>query len=237
MAGRFVLEEMIAAYGRRGFGIQVGLNSYQHNNNRDVPFAYLKVDNNFYPFGAGISIQEIYFFECLSHVFFPKNIFIIGNSFGWSTIGLSLIFPNSQIVAIDRGAEDHERKGVELTNQIAAELRLNAQAFVATSPEDVGTVVTDHLQGVIDMAFVDSMHTNEQQTIDYQAVKPFINRDGAIVFHDIINWGMVPSFEGIMQDWNGPGCLLHRTPSGMGICYRDAHTHDIGRVARLFAGP
>jgi hypothetical protein len=40
--------------------------------------------------GLGISAQELYFFECLFDVLRPIRVFAIGNSFGWSTLALSL---------------------------------------------------------------------------------------------------------------------------------------------------
>jgi predicted O-methyltransferase YrrM len=235
MTQRIILEELVAAYERRNLTVRVGLNPYHLNNYRDAPFACLNRDGKTFPFGGGISIQEIYFFEQMAKIFSPKRVFIIGNSFGWSTVALSLIFVQAMVVAIDNVSEGIAQQGLDLTNSIANELGLNAKALKASSPDDVGSLIESEFGGAVDLVFVDGLHTNEQQLIDYKAVKPYISEQGAITFHDVINWGMLSSFREIQKDWGKSSAILIRTPSGMGICYQEPVRGPLDRIVRLFS--
>jgi hypothetical protein len=69
MTQRIILEELVAAYERHNLTVRVGLNPYHLNNYRDAPFACLNRDGKTFPFGGGISIQEIYFFEQMAKYF------------------------------------------------------------------------------------------------------------------------------------------------------------------------
>jgi hypothetical protein len=81
------------------------------------------------------------------------------------------------------------------------------------------------------------MHTNEQQTADYQAVKPFISPRGLLPFHDVISWNMEASFYGIRQDWVGESCLFHRPPSGMAACIGADAEEKLKNAVHAFSEP
>ncbi len=101
--------------------------------------------------------------EGLSNVYQPKNIFIIGNAFGWSMVVMSLAFPNAKIVALDAGVEGKDNMlGVELTNKIANSENLNCCVEYGYSPRDTKKVVNKHFGSEkIDFVFIDGLHTNE----------------------------------------------------------------------------
>lgn len=230
-----LLCRLIALYEKRGYSVRVGLNSFHLGNYRDAPFAALYSNGRVAGTGGGISLQEIYFLECLSRVYSPKTVLIIGNAFGWSTIAIALAFSRSKIIAIDNVSEGPDAMvGLNLTNAIAAEENLNCSAIVGTSPQDVSMVISDRLAGSVDLAFVDGLHTNDQQTLDYLGIKQQLTDNGVVLFHDVLNWDMVDSFKKIASDWGGPAQVLPRTPSGMGICYRQSLETSVGVVADAF---
>ena len=68
--------------------------------------------------GGGISLSETAFFEAVFEHYHPKNILVIGNSLGWSTLALGLINPAASIVAIDLCPREAERRGIEVTNML-----------------------------------------------------------------------------------------------------------------------
>jgi len=214
-------------YRARGLAVRTGLNPFHFNNYRDAPFTALYQGGRMLSTGGGISLQEYYVFECLLDVWTPANIFVIGNAFGWSTLLLACLAPQARAVALDNGVEgDDARIGIDLTNAMATEQRLNAAVVFGRSPQDVPGVVTTHLGGTIDLCFIDGLHTNDQQLADYLAIKPFLARDHIILFHDVVNWNMTESLGQIAMTTANRTHILMRTPSGMGIQYTPG-LHDV----------
>ena len=118
--GNFVMpivNRLIDIYQRRGFLVSTGLNPCHFENFKTAPFTWLIKEGKNHTDGLGISTQEIYFLECLFEEFAPQNIFIIGNSFGWSTLAMSLLNPAAQIVAIDSGFSKNSLDGIDFTNR------------------------------------------------------------------------------------------------------------------------
>lgn len=170
--------------------------------------------------GGGVSPLEVLVLSAASRAMKPKRIFIIGNAFGWSTFVLGLANPDAQVVAIDalvEGLEAHQ--GFEITQKIIKEEGLdNISVVKAFSPDDVAEVCRTHFDGPIDFALIDGKHSNEQQTLDFHAVVQELADIGLIFLHDILNWGMIPSFIGLKKSYpNLIGKILMRTPSGMGV--------------------
>jgi predicted O-methyltransferase YrrM len=229
---------LASLYERYGYAVRIGLNPHHLSNWKYAPYAALFKNSNIMGTGGGLSLQELYFLECVASAFEPNAIFIIGNAFGWSTIALALLFPNAHVLAIDNATEGADaNKGIKLTRQIAKEENLRVTVIDATSPQHVSEVLLLHLKQPIDLCLVDGMHTNEQQTVDYQAVKSFISTYGLLLFHDVIELKMEASFDGIRQDWAGESCLLHRTPSGMGACIGADADEKLKNVVRAFSEP
>ena len=228
------LNRIIDAYRSRGYEIRTGLNPGHFQGERNVSFTYLWKDGVQRGTGGGLSLFEILFLDQLSRVFSPRNIFVIGNAFGWSTLVLSALFREAKVVAIDNfteGGDAHE--GFDLTRDLIGDLGFNSEVVQGTSPMDVGPIVSKRL-GAIDFALVDGLHANDQQLKDYHALRPLMSESSAILFHDVIDWGMEKSFEEIAGNWAGRSEILLRTPSGMGICISPRLEPTIAPVVSLF---
>jgi hypothetical protein len=231
-----MLDRLIRMYESRDLAVRVGLNPYHCSNHRDAPFAAFYDGGRLIKAGGGLSLQELYFFECLAKAFDPRNIFVIGNAFGWSTIALSLIFPRARVVAIDNATEGAEaNRGLDLTNEIAAAEGLNCRVILAESPGDVAPVASRECEGGVELALIDGLHTPQQQATDYQAVKSTLAASSLLLFHDVVNFDLIDSFNHIAEDWGEHSQLLGRTPSGMGICYSSSLCDTVGRVANVFS--
>jgi predicted O-methyltransferase YrrM len=225
---------LLSAYESRGYGIRTGLNPAHFKGRRIVSFTQLYEEDSLRRTGGGLTLQECYLIETLATCIEPKRIFGIGNAFSWSTILLSLVFPEAQVVVIDNLSEGSDaRAGFDLTRSIAAELELRVELIDAASPGDVAAVVHKHL-GEIDLALIDGLHTNAQQWVDYTAIKPLLAKDAAVLFHDVLDWGMTESFGRICADWPGPSTLLHRTPSGMGLLHSDGLSDALAPIHQMF---
>jgi len=187
----------------------------------DRLFTYLFVNNQMVSNGGGLHMTEIHLLECLATVLSPERIFVIGNAYGWSTLGIALAFPKAKVVAVDDGRAFGSREGIDWTNRTAKAEGLDVIAVGGTSPADVERIVGEHLTGKIDLVLIDGSHTNKQQTADFLACQAVASADCVYLLHDVVNWDMAESFMEIrrLTDATLKGEILTRTASGMGIFY------------------
>ena len=112
-----------------------------------------------------------------------KNIYIIGNAFGYSTFVLSNIFPKAKIDVIDAECEGNDnRLGSEITRKIIENNKLDINLFIGFSPEDVERSMRTNKYELI---FIDGLHTKEQIRKDLDAVKNYCADNFFIVCHDV----------------------------------------------------
>jgi predicted O-methyltransferase YrrM len=224
---------LLDAYETLGYRCFAGNTSAFFANNPHVAAAYLEKDGEFPYEGGGIAPLEILFFEELCESLQPKSIFVIGNSFGWSTNALALINPQAQVVSIDPDAD-----GNRLTMQAADQLGLeNVVAVTGCSPTDTQTVVGEYLGGSADLIFIDANHTDYFLHRDFAGCLGIANNESVFVLHDVLLHGMTRSFGEILQRNGLYGTLLHRTPSGIGIACRREKQADIAAVVSIFGEP
>ncbi|OAI41380.1 hypothetical protein AYO41_01640 [Verrucomicrobia bacterium SCGC AG-212-E04] len=176
------------------------------------------------------------FFSELSLQLKPARIFVIGNAFGLSSVLLSLCNPNAKVIALDAQIEGNDNdSGTSLTNRIAREQKLDLEVIVGFSPDDVPSAVTSRLDGRIDLAFIDGLHTNEQQKEDFRACWEFGGSKCFYVLHDVIGWKLTSSFAEIVSNRpNMSSDVLWRTPSGMGLLYPEEAKGSIAGLVALF---
>lgn len=229
--------KLVGLYEANGYRVQTSLSPahFPGFNLAEIPFTYIYKDGARMSKGGGIALAEIAFLENLLTARSPKNIFVIGNAFGWSTLALALICPQAKIVAIDWCPRPDEALGLEVTNDLARELEADVIALQAKSPEDVSHIVDEHFAGKIDFVLIDGGHTPEQQKLDFEACKSVAADDCVFAFHDVINFGMVDSFVEI-ADANPQltSSLLFRTPSGMAVSYPSELEPVYGAVINAF---
>lgn len=222
-------------YSDYGYKIRTGLNPHQLGY-QFAPFTAVYKDDKILSTGGGISLQEVYFIECLFSEYQPKNIFCIGNAFGWSSIAISILNPDAKVICIDAGTEgDDNNEGIELTNRIAHNEGLNLTVIKGISPNDVGHIVKDCFNDSIDFVFVDGLHTNEQLIKDYNAVIKHVHPDSILLFHDIIEFKMTDAFDKIVHTFNKQHRFLYRCESGMGILLPSNPSLPVVNVVNAFS--
>lgn len=214
-------------YQRRGYEIRSNLHPghFRCISYRNLPLSVLYFNGRRISAGGGIAFTEMLFFEMLCRELQPKNILIIGNAFGLSTVLLALLNPSARVVAIDAGIEGADNDaGNALTERIAAEETLNIRIVRWFSPDAVPGAVHEHLNDTVDMVFIDGLHTNAQQTADFEAAWKHGGSKCTYVFHDVLNYQLQPSFSAIAERHaEQHSDILWRTPSGMGVLLgRDA---------------
>ncbi len=202
-------------FNTRGYEVASGLFPPEFGGFREVAFTWLLERCKPTTGNLGISQQEIYFLECLLAEWQPRRIFVIGNSFGWSTLALALICPQARVVALDACFTSDTKAGLALTNTIAAEERLQALAVQGVSPQDVAGTVRAHLDSSIDLALIDGHHTNAAVIEDFRAIRPFLSDRSLTLFHDVQAFRLFAGVKTIEQESGLHGQLLLSTPSGM----------------------
>lgn len=202
----------------------------------DRLFTYILSEGRLLSGGGGLHMTELYMLESLAEVFSPKRIFIIGNAFGWSTLALSLCFPDAKVVAIDSDLVEGGNRGVDFVNDVAAAEGLNAKAIIATSPQDVSRVIEAELGGGVDLVLIDGNHTNEQQTADFEACRAVASPDCVYLLHDVLNWELTPSFQDLVKAHSAElhAMILTRTASGMAVFYPRAAQETLGLLFGVF---
>lgn len=226
-----ILPKLFSAFKSAGHTPLTGYNPCHFANWRDAPFTQF-VFNGGLVGVAGLALQEVMFLEGLSGLIDPRSILVIGNAHGWSTIALALIFPRARVVAIDPG-----EKGNALTNQIAKSHGLNAVAATGRSPEDVPRLFGDGFGPELDFCLIDAMHDDEHLKADFSAIYPFLAKGGVVAMHDVINWNMIAGYRSIIEQPGISGALLTRTPSGMGLAWRDRIPETLSEYIGVFTEP
>ncbi len=214
-----ILKRLTGLYESRGIHISTGLNPCHFGNLPQVNFTWFIKDGESLTNGLGIAMQEIYFLECLFAALHPRNVFVIGNSAGWSSFALALINPAARIVAIDAGFDRNALEGLDFTNRVAGEEGLDLRAVQVVSPDGVAGVVGEHMTGPIDFAFIDGYHSIEQVVRDFTALRPHADPACVYLFHDVHEFKLGPGLDEIARLSGLRWQLLLGTPSGMAIVY------------------
>jgi predicted O-methyltransferase YrrM len=223
-------------YRTQGIDICTGLGPPDLNDLPSAPFTRFVKHGRSITSGLGIAMQEIYFLENILSVYQPTHILIIGNSQGWSTLAISLLLPNSKVVAIDAGFDENSLEGLNLTNRMAALAGLDGlRAIKGISPQDVKAIVDSELGGRVDFAFIDGLHSNEQIVLDFRVILPKAAEDAVYLFHDV---RFANLYDGIRQIETLAGRAaqaLPATPSGMMLLYDAAQHPELRQAVAAFA--
>jgi len=220
-----ILNRLVSLYERRGLGIALGFSPWRYANLPKVAFTWFLRGDQCLTNGLGISLQEVYLLECLFSKYRPATIFVIGNSWGWSTLALALLNPQARIVAIDSGFDENSIEGLLFTNRVAREEGLDVTVVKATSPTDVPAVLSAEFNQPVEFAFIDGYHTNEQLVLDTQAIRPFATASSVYLFHDVLEFRLEPGLSQAAGMLGLPWQVLEGTSSGMAIAF-DPRVHE-----------
>src|SRR5262245_20830242 len=222
-----VFPRLLKAYRRHGLLVRTGLNPLYFAD-PDAGFTHFFRDHRTpLNVGGGLAPIEIHFLEDLfAGRYSPRNVLIIGNAFGWSTLALGLMLPRARVVAIDAGLEgDAPAEGADLTRRVAAEEGVDVRVVDALSPRDLPRVVKAEFDRPLDFVLVDGLHTNEQLARDFNAAASLSADSCVFLFHDVLHWHMVAGFDGLPVGSGRERRLLTRCASGMGIVFPSTLDH------------
>lgn len=231
------LVDLIQLYEKNGFEVQSSLSPlhFPGFDHAYLPFSYIYLNGKLMCKGGGLAISELMFVDCVTSIINPQNIFIIGNSFGWTTLALGLMCPSSRVVAIDMCPRPDEAYGIEVTNKMGRQIKAEILAVKAKSPDNVLEVVKNNFDDGIDLVLIDGGHTPEQQMADFKACQALADKKCIYLFHDVINFQMVDSFVEIAkQNDYLLSSILFRTPSGMAISYPKEYYDRLASTVHAF---
>ena len=211
-----MLPKLMSLYRKAGYEPLTGYNSYFFQNYLTAPFTKL-FKGGTATGDWGLALQEVMFLEHFNHYLKPKTVLVVGNAQGWSTIALSLIFPEARVVGIDPAPE-----GNALTNEIAKANGLKVTAVNGASPGDVKAIVDQHLGAPLDFVLIDAMHLHDNVIADFAATQALASETTVTAFHDILIWSLVDAFNTLCGQWKMQGRVLTRTPSGMAVAWKSA---------------
>ena len=228
-------------YERRGFTVRTGLSPWHFhcNSYRNLPLSFIFSDGTKVGVAGGIGFVEMFFFGSLCAAVQPSRILVIGNAFGLSTVLLSVLNPNAKVVTLDAGVEGIDNsEGNRLTERIAREEGLNLTVVLGFSPQAVPATVKEHLEGKVDLFFIDGLHTEAQQELDFEACWKFGGDKAIYLFHDVLNFKMRTGFDRIVRGHpEMRSAILWRTVSGMGILYPRTLDDSAAAIINLFTEP
>jgi predicted O-methyltransferase YrrM len=231
-----ILPRLVRLYEERGILISTGLNPLRFGGLKEAPYTWFIKDGESLTNGYGISLQEVYFLECLMAALSPKSLFVIGNSAGWSTFALSLLAPAADVLAMDAGFDRHSLEGIDFTNRVAAEEGLRIKAVQGVSPQDVAGVLAGHAKAPPDFVFVDGYHSVEQVGRDFDAVAPHAAPDCVWLFHDVEEFSLTPGIAAIAERTGLAYAVLPGTTSGMAVVHDPAAHPELARAVAPFRG-
>jgi predicted O-methyltransferase YrrM len=231
-----ILPRLVRLYEDRGVLISTGLNPLRFGGLKEAPYTWFIKNGESLTNGYGISLQEVYFLECLFAALPARSVFVIGNSAGWSTFALALLNPDADVLAIDAGFDRHSLEGLDFTNRVAAEERLRIAAVKGVSPQDVPAILAEHAKAPPDFVFVDGYHSVEQVGRDFDAVAPHAAPGCVWLFHDVEEFSLAPGIVAINERTGLRVDHLPGTTSGMALLHDPAAHPRLAAAIAPFRG-
>jgi hypothetical protein len=192
-----MLFKTLKSYDELGYRVDVGKPSRLYS---------VMIDkNNKHTISAsgGFTILDAFVFMAIERIIKPKNIFIIGNAFGLSTIFLAELFPDAEIDVIDAEIEGLETKiGSDLTEEVNKKDFGNIKLTKGFSPQDLPQAMRAKRYNLI---FIDGLHTNEQILLDFYGILPYCDEKCILYLHDVAFAKMFESWEIIKNEGEKAG--------------------------------
>jgi predicted O-methyltransferase YrrM len=222
-------------YRDQGFSVVSGLNALHWNRRRWVPFTKFLRSGKSVTWHLGISLHEVNFLDSLATISPARSVLVIGNSYGWSAVALALANPDAKVTAIDPALSPDTLEGLKITNAIAKAAELALVAVRGAAPQDVASLVPEHLPAPPDLILIDALHNNEHVVIDFEAARKVASPDAVFLFHDVHDFNLYAAMDHV----RATGLVVRRlmaTPSGMVIAFPASREGSLAPVLAVY-GP
>ncbi len=136
-----------------------------------------------------VGLRDAWFFRLIADAFDAAGLrtedgaaFVIGNSYGVSTLMIAELFRPMSVDAIDAETSCGSGEGSELTRRLAAQLELDVRVTAGFSPQEIDRACRSPRY---QLAFIDGEHTDEQIVIDFDGVADRLDDPCVVVLHDV----------------------------------------------------
>lgn len=178
-----------------------------------------------------IGEDECAVFGKLIKRFLPKQAFIVGNAFGFSSCYIADMmrqYGGQSVVTLDNEIEGRGRSCASIARHLADSLELTLlKNKKGKSPGDTAWAVENEQR---DLVFIDGDHRHPQVTRDFEAILPYTNMNTIFVWHDFWMTGILPCLRVAAN--HGLRWLWLPTSCEMVLGVRDAET--FAKLRRLF---
>jgi len=202
----------------RSMGLQIlgGYSSFLVQPINGAQFNFVADDTFLKSTSGGIANDEATFLYGICRFLKPKKILVIGNSYGVSTLFLSLVNLDSDLVALDKFRVNGNRVTRELLKEFD-----HKTVIEGSTPEDLIAIIDKYLDGTVDFCLIDAVHTDEVQTAEFKILQHYMSKKSIIVFHDVISTNLKESFNQL-KDINDTFefRLATKTSSGLGLAIK-----------------
>lgn len=235
-----VVEKVMQIYGEEGFTFMLEDQSLglimKHPSDpvTDVLNDPLVKQLKWLPWGCACSTNDIDLFYRMTRTIDAKNVFIVGNAWGFSAMCFAEMCPSANVDTID--AENYRNsQGQRIFVARAAEFTAMARKVggkhypgrmnftVGFSPQDTPNAIRAGVK--YDVVFIDGLHTNKAMVADYFGIKDHLAEKCIVFFHDIRICNLQEGMEAVIADAKSEGFdyFLEDVPQssfGMGVIAR-----------------
>ena len=189
---------------------------------------YVARGETFLSTSGGISNEEATFIYALCEELAPRNILVIGNSYGFSTVFLALSNPDAKLIAFDK----YRTEGIKTTNRLLSGLK-DKEVIQASTPDDIPKIIEDRFGGTVDLVLIDAVHTNEVQTAEFKVLDRYLSEKSIVVFHDVLSCNLLSSFYFLQKTYGDYAfSLITKSSSGIAVCVKGESSEDLRGLIR-----
>ncbi len=202
----------------RSLGLQIlgGYSNFLVQPINGAQFNFVADDTFLKSTSGGIANDEATFLYGICRFLQPKRILVIGNSYGVSTLFLSLVNLESDLVALDK----FRVNGNAVTRKLLKDMD-HKTVIEGSTPKDLIPIIDKYLGGTVDFCLIDAVHTDEVQTTEFKILQHYMSKKSIIVFHDVVSANLMESFNQL-KDVNDTFDfrLATKTSSGLGLAIK-----------------
>ena len=197
------------------------LNGYRDHSDDNIICNYCwSMEGHTFP--LSVRYDEFEFLKNLIVKYNLKSGFELATAFGVSTTALGLGFKQTggKLVTMDAYVEERDANyeqtykdtsvnynsdGFKSVNYLIEHFRLKevVNPQIGWSPVDVKKVIENHSKKTFDFLFLDGGHSPEQIIQDLYAIRPFIEKEYVIVFHDYFENVFTDEVKDIVEQFFG----------------------------------
>jgi len=211
-----VFSKMNSLYRNLGLQILGGYSNFLVSPVNGAQFNFVADSTSLKSTSGGIANDEATFLYGLCRYLEPKKILVIGNSYGVSTLFLSLVNMESNLVALDK----FRVNGYAVTRELLNDMK-HKTVIEGSTPEDLISIIDKYLDGTVDFCLIDAVHTDDVQTAEFEILRHYMSKKSIIVFHDVISTDLMKSFLHLSEiDNTFDFKLATKTSSGLGLAIK-----------------